>query len=196
MRPFELQILREGSCLTPTNEGRLGTAYNSGRSTRRFVTSTRTDPGEKAMGKKRTTPRKREAGSRDFISAGGDYVGRDKVSIGGDYAGRDIRKSTGMSASEIADLFNDIYKVIDQQPPSVDRGDVREAVEAIKGEATKVAGGKEQPNETIIRLSAQNLIRMAPDILEVIAASLASPAAGVAAVIRKVIDKANASPAG
>ena len=70
---------------------------------------------------------------------------------------------------------------------------MREAVDAIQAETTKAVEGKEPPNETIIKLSAQNLIKMAPDILEVLAAGLVSPAAAVAAVIRKVIEKAKAS---
>ena len=145
---------------------------------------------------KKTTHKKTESGSRDIITTGGDYVGRDKITIGGDYAGRDMIRSTGMSAAEVAQLFNDAYKRIDQLPASVDKAEVREAVDAIKKEATNAAEGKEPANNTIVKLSAQNLIKMAPDILEVIAASLASPAAGVAAVIRKVIDKAKATPAG
>jgi len=37
------------------------------------------------------------------------------------------------------------------------------------------------------------LISMAPDILDVIVATVANPAAGVATVIRKVLDKAKAA---
>ena len=127
------------------------------------------------------------------ISAGGDYVGRDK--IGGDRVGRD-KITIGATGDDIAKLFDNVYKRIEQLPAAADKAEVRDAVDAIKEEAVKEATLGEPANEKMVKFSAQSLIKMAPDILDVIAASLASPAAGVAAVIRKVIDKARAEPTG
>lgn len=143
---------------------------------------------------KRSTKKVAPEGTR--ITTGGDYVGGNKVTAGGDYAGRDMIKSYGTSAGELAQIFQDIYGRVDRLPAGVDKAEVREAVDAIKEEAEKAVEGKEEPNEKIVKLSAQNIIKMAPDILEVAAAALASPAAGIAAVIRKVIDKAKAEPGG
>lgn len=127
------------------------------------------------------------------VQAGGDVIAGNKMQAGGDIAGGDIVKTTGVTADEIAKLFKELDARIAQLPAEVDKAEVKEAVDAIKGEVQKEASGDEKPDETKVKFSAQALLKMAPDILEVAAASLASPAAGVAAIIRKVINKAKAA---
>ncbi len=116
------------------------------------------------------------------VTVGGDIVGRDKITT--------TTTTTGMSAEDFNKIFDNIYKRIEALPPQVDKADVRDAVDTIKAEAKKeaVEGGK--PDEKMVKLSANSLINMAPDILEVIATTFANPAAGVATVIRKILEKA------
>jgi len=112
---------------------------------------------------------------------------------GGDLIGGNVTTTTGMTAEDFARLFDVVYKRIEQLPPSVDKADVREAVETIEAEAKKQATEGKPPDEKMVKLSAQSLLSMAPDILDVIVATVANPAAGVATVIRKVLDKAKAA---
>ncbi|HKZ83076.1 MAG TPA: hypothetical protein VJ793_05410 [Anaerolineae bacterium] len=137
---------------------------------------------------KKTTTINRSGGID--ISAGGGTI-----NVTGDLTGRDkvTTTTTGVTAEDFAKLFDVVYKRMERLPPSVDKADVREAVETIETEAKKEATRGEPPDEKLVKLSAQSLINMAPDILEVAAATLASPAAGVAAVIRKVLNKAKAA---
>ena len=130
------------------------------------------------------------------MSDGGVHIGGN-ASVQGDVVGRDkitttttTTSTTGMAAEDFNKIFDNIYKRIEALPPQVDKADVRDAVDTIKAEAEKeaVEGGK--PDEKMVKLSANSLINMAPDILEVIAATFANPAAGVATVIRKILDKA------
>jgi hypothetical protein len=136
---------------------------------------------------------KKSSGS---ISAGGDVVFGGKTTAGGDVVkGNKITISQGAGLDDIARLFDKVYRQIDQLPVSVDKAEVREHADAIRDAAVEVAKTGKPPDdkaEKIVRSSAQNLAKMAPDILEVIGASLVSPAAGIAAVIRKVLDKAKA----
>jgi hypothetical protein len=64
--------------------------------------------------------------------------------------------------------------------------DVRDAVEVIQAENDK----GEEADERIIRFSFRTLARMAPDIFEVAAATLANPVAGLSAVVQKIAKKA------
>ncbi len=121
------------------------------------------------------------------VTVGGDIVGRDKITT--------TTTTTGMSAEEFNKIFDNIYKRIETLPPQVDKSDVRDAVDTIKAEAQKeaVEGGKS--DEKIVKLSANAIVNMAPDILEVIATTFANPAAGVATVIRKILEKAKGQAA-
>jgi len=138
------------------------------------------------------TPKKGSGG----INAGGDVVFGGKTTAGGDVVkGDKITITQGAGLDDIARLFDKVYKQIDQLPASVDKAEVREHADAIRGAAVEVAKTGKPPDdktEKIVKASAQNLVKMAPDILEVIGASLANPAAGIAAVIRKVLGKAKA----
>ena len=131
-------------------------------------------------------------------TSGGVSIGG-TTDIGGSVAGGDViggnvtTTTTGITAEDFANLFDVVYKRIDQLPSSVDKADVREAVETIEAEAKKEATEGKSPDEKLVKLSAQSLISMAPDILDVIVATVANPAAGVATVIRKVLDKAKAA---
>ena len=139
------------------------------------------------------------AGGRGIvIDTDGGISGNITGNIGGSVAGRDLvggnvttTTTTGLSAADFAKVFEAIYKKADQVSPAV-KEDVRDAVDTIKAEAEKEAVKGQPPDEKAVKLSSQALVSLAPDILDVAMATLASPAAGVAAIIRKVIDRARA----
>jgi hypothetical protein len=126
----------------------------------------------------------------------GDKVGGDKIQVGnisgssGVAIGRGARATVtqGLSGDEIAKLFDSVYQRIEARPedPTVDKEELTETVQRIEAEVAK----GEAANPTKVERWLRTLASMADDIFEVTAASLVSPAAGIAAVIRKVAAKA------
>lgn len=144
------------------------------------------------------------------VTIGGDVVGRDKttttqnlntgggayvggsvtVSGSGKFVGRDDQSQTGLSAEDVAKLFASIYQQIDATSnlPPRDKEDLKADVKDVEAEAAKEAQGQ-QPDESFLERRLRSIARMAPDILDVIASTVANPALGAATVIRKVIDR-------
>ena len=123
-------------------------------------------------------------------TGGGAYVGRKVTVEGGDFVGRDQFKTVGLSGPEIADLFEPIYAAIEARRDTSpdDRADIKAEVEEVQAEATK----GEAADEGFLARRLRNLKRMAPDILDVVLAALANPAAGLGTVARKVAEKMRA----
>jgi hypothetical protein len=128
------------------------------------------------------------------VEGGVNFGGSRNVKIGGDVVGRDknVTTNTGMSAEDVAKLFDSIYKKIDQKPKE-DQADIRNAVDVIQTAAKSEAVEGKAPDESTVKMASQSLAMTAPDILKDVAdvamATLASPAAGVATIIRKVLAK-------
>jgi hypothetical protein len=130
------------------------------------------------------------------MNVGGDYVGGNKTvtqHAGGDIVGRDIITTTtqGLSddqALKLAAAFAAIQQQIDARPPdpNVETEEIKRAVEDVHTEVQK--GEAANPNKVERWLT--NLGRMAPDILKVTAATLASPVAGIATAIQLIAKKA------
>ncbi len=132
----------------------------------------------------------------------GDKVGGDKITVGdvsgtGVAIGREARATVtqGLGGDDIAKLFASVYRRIEARPedPDVDKAELTETVQKIEREVSK----GEQANPKKVERWLRTLALMAEDIFEVTAACLTSPAAGIATVIRKVVDKAKeeAAPA-
>ncbi|MBI5567171.1 MAG: hypothetical protein HY870_19895 [Chloroflexi bacterium] len=105
--------------------------------------------------------------------------------------------TTGSTPGEFAKAFDLIYQKIAAKPKE-DQTDLREAVDTIKQAAEKEAAG-EKPDaaaEKEVKSASQAIVATSPDllddVLEVATATLANPAAGVAVIIRKVLEKARA----
>ena len=131
---------------------------------------------------------------RSSIDINGDIVGGDKINAG-DISGTGINVGsgdqtihTGPSETEIANLFKPIYQQIESRPEDSDL-DKEEMVETVKKIEHEVIKGKEA-NQNKLQRWLQTLGQMAPDILEVVTATLLNPAAGIAAVVRRVAAKA------
>jgi hypothetical protein len=87
-------------------------------------------------------------------------------------------------------LFELLEARIKSRPedPNVDRQEIQEQVKQIKVEAAQ----GEKANLNKLERWIQNLSRMAPDIVDVMAASLVGPISGVAAVLQKIAAKVKA----
>jgi hypothetical protein len=129
-------------------------------------------------------------------SGGTNFEAKDGgiVNIAGDLVGRNVKNiyNNGMSADDVAKLFDSIYKRIDQKPRE-ERQDIRNAVDVIKTAAKDEAVDGKAPDTSAVTMASQSLAMTAPEILKDVAdvamATLASPAAGVATIIRKVLAK-------
>jgi hypothetical protein len=132
---------------------------------------------------------------------GGDFVGRDKRTVSitgdgnvvGDRSSATVTKTRGLDGQDLAALFDHVYQRIESRPPDpdVDKEELVGTVKKIQEEAAK----GEQANPKKVERWLKTLGLMADDIVEVTAACLLNPAAGVATVIRKVAEKAKAEAA-
>lgn len=134
----------------------------------------------------------------DFVKGdkvGGDKVGGDKISVGdiigstGVAIGRKAQAHVeqGISGADLAALFQAIYQKVEARPadPDVDKEEIVAQVQQIEAEVTT----QEQPNEKKLERWLHNLASMAPDIVDVMAASLAGPVAAGATIFKKIVDK-------
>ncbi len=117
---------------------------------------------------------------------GGGVTGRN-IRAGRDIAGHDIhnvQRHTGLDGDELARLFAAIYQSVEarREEPDVDKAEIAGTVRQVQEEVVK---GEEANPQKIARW-LKTLADIAPDILQVTAAALTHPAAGIAAVIRAV----------
>ncbi|HLO18047.1 MAG TPA: hypothetical protein VK206_24665 [Anaerolineales bacterium] len=87
-------------------------------------------------------------------------------------------------------LFELLEEKIKARPedPNVDKQEIQEQVNQIKAEAAQ--GEKANPNK--LERWIRNLAGMAPDIVDVMAASLGGPISGLTAVIQKIAARVKA----
>jgi hypothetical protein len=126
-------------------------------------------------------------GGNRIDTGGGAYVGGSVDTGGGDFVGRDQHITYGMSADQAARLFADIYSRIETHPrlDEIDKADLKTDVQEIQKEVVK----GDSADESFLARRLRNIQRTAPDILEVVLSTLTNPAAGFAAVIRKVAER-------
>jgi hypothetical protein len=104
-----------------------------------------------------------------------------------DVAQSSVHKTDDANFERLFDLLEDKIKARPEDP-NVDKQEIREQVNQIKAEAAQ--GEKANPNK--LERWIQNLSGMAPDIVDVIAASLGGPVSGVTAVIQKIAARVKA----
>jgi hypothetical protein len=97
--------------------------------------------------------------------------------------------TNGLTGPDIARLFEDVFRRIDQQNRSeTDKQEIRETVELIQDEVSK----GEKANEKALTAFFRSLQKMAPDILDVVLAAAANPMLAASVIARKVADKIKA----
>jgi uncharacterized protein associated with vWA-MoxR-VMAP ternary system len=94
---------------------------------------------------------------------------------------------------EMERLFKRAHKRIRVRPedPKVDQAKLENQVKKIEAEAAK----GEAADQSRLERWMKTLAKMAPDIVEGMAASLAGPAAGFAVVFKKIVERAKAASA-
>jgi hypothetical protein len=100
--------------------------------------------------------------------------------------------TTGLSAAEIKQLFAGLYKDIDARAelPKADKEDIKAEVQEIQSTVTQAAQKNEKIDEGFLSHRFRNIARMAPDILDVVVATLANPLTGLGVAAKKIAEKA------
>ena len=103
------------------------------------------------------------------------------------------QKVIHQATPEMENLFKRARKRVKTRPadPKVDKQKLESQVKKIEAEAAKGKGADQTKLERWVR----TLAKMAPDIVEVMAASLAGPVAGFTVVFKKIVERARAMPA-
>ncbi|HEX9388425.1 MAG TPA: hypothetical protein VF918_19020 [Anaerolineales bacterium] len=99
---------------------------------------------------------------------------------------------TGLSALEIKQLFDDLYAKIETRPetPAADKEDLKAEVKEIQSTVTEAAQKNEKMDEGFLSRRFRNIARMAPDVLDVVVATLGNPLAGLGVAVKKIAEKA------
>lgn len=121
----------------------------------------------------------------DKTTTGDIRADHSAIAVGPDaQATANITTSTGLSAAEVAALFDRLYAQIDERPNTSpeDKTDLKTDVQEIQTEAIK----GDKADEAFLARRLRNIQRMAPDILDVVIATLANPLAGFSTVVTKV----------
>ena len=110
-------------------------------------------------------------------------------------AGGDItthQTTTGLSAAEIKQLFDQLYTAIDTRAgtSSTAKEDIKAEVKEIQSTVTEAAQKNEKVDESFMARHFRNIARMAPDILDVVVATLGNPLAGLGVAAKKIAEKA------
>ena len=148
--------------------------------------------------------RKRKANENRGVSIGGnvtvengDFVAGNKtisLGTGSSFVEGNVTDSNVITGdnnilkSKHDELFDRILKQVQQRPgtSSEDREELKASIEEFKIEADK----GERANETFLSRRLRNIQQVAPDIAEVILATIANPATGFAVVVKKVAEHA------
>ena len=138
------------------------------------------------MPKKKPTARKQPALKVGNIS---DISGNVNI------AGRNItthQTITGLSASEIKQLFDQLYTAIEsnKKVSPTKKEDLKAEVQEIQSTVTEAAQKSEKVDESFLSRRFRNIARMAPDVLDVVVATLANPLAGLGVAVKKIAEKA------
>jgi len=100
--------------------------------------------------------------------------------------------TTGLSPAEIKQLFDGLYANIDAHvgTPSADKEDIKAEVKEIQATVTQAAQKNEKVDEGSLSRRFRNIARVAPDVLDVVIATLGNPLAGLGVAVKKIADKA------
>lgn len=114
-----------------------------------------------------------------------------EVNIAGGYITTN-KTSIGLSVAEIAQLFNQLYSAIEARPGTSPTGkeDLKSEVKEIQSTVSQAAQKNEKLDEGFLARHFRNIARMAPDILDVVVATLANPLAGLGVSVKKIAEKA------
>jgi hypothetical protein len=100
-----------------------------------------------------------------------------------------VQQSSGINEEQLSLVFEKMYQAIQSRPddPNIDKEELSETVQRIEQEVKK----GDQANDSKLKRWMESLNKMAPDIVDVILASLGGPVSGMTAVLKKVAEHAH-----
>ena len=137
-------------------------------------------------------PKKRSTGNKETSVRAGNFSSiSGKVNIAGGKI-TTYETNTGLSGAEIKQLFDQLYGAIDIRAKSspAEKEDLKAEVKEIQSTITEAAAKNEKVDESFLSRRFRNIARMAPDVLNVIVATLGNPLAGLGVAARKIAEKA------
>ena len=122
----------------------------------------------------------------------GDIIGTSGVANIAGGNNTTYQTTTGLSAAEIKQLFDGLYAEIDRRAntSTADKEDVKAEVKEIQSTVTEAAQKNEKVDEGFMARRFRNIARMAPDVLDVVVATLGNPLAGLGVAVKKIAEKA------
>jgi hypothetical protein len=95
----------------------------------------------------------------------------------------------GVQSEELAALFDKVHQSIESLPEAqaADKKEISENVQRIENEMTEKGG---QADESRLQRWMDNINKIAPDIVDVIIASLGGPISAATAILKKVAERA------
>lgn len=136
-----------------------------------------------------------ETGGGAIIHGNGNIVGNRLDARTLNQNENDVTINQGLDETAIAELFNEVYRQIDALPNLApeERDDLRQDVRELEEEVRLPTHTSPEPAQVDSFLSRrlENIERMAPDIVDVILASMAGPMEGLSTVVSKIVTKSN-----
>jgi cell division septum initiation protein DivIVA len=102
------------------------------------------------------------------------------------------QNTTGLNPAEIRELFDGLYKTIERNNnvSLANKKDLQAEVKEIETTVTEAVSKSENVDEGELSRHFRNIARMAPDVLEVVVATLVNPLAGLGVAVKKIAEKA------
>lgn len=103
-----------------------------------------------------------------------------------------VENKAGLNSAELKELFNQLYLIIEAKADilPVDKVDLRAEIQEVQSVVTQAVMEDEKVDEKSLARRFRNIARMAPDILDVVVATLANPLAGLGVAVKKIAEKA------
>jgi hypothetical protein len=143
--------------------------------------------------------KKRPKEDARLIAKGSSIKVRDISDVSGtvNIAGGDItthQTTSGLTAAELRQLFDQLYQAIDSRAHTspAAKEDLKAEVKEIESTVKDAVQKDEKMDESFLSRRFRNIARMAPDMLDVIVATLANPLAGLGLALKKIAEKAKA----
>ena len=137
-------------------------------------------------------PKKKRANNKPTSVRVGNFS---KISGAVNIAGGNItthQTTTGLNAKEIKQLFDQLYTAIEVNTKTspANKEDLKAEVKEIQSTVTEAAQKNEKVDEGFLSRRFRNIARMAPDVLDVVVATLGSPLARLGVAVKKIAGKA------
>jgi hypothetical protein len=103
-----------------------------------------------------------------------------------------LQTTSGLSAVDVEQLFDQLYAAIEVRPgtsPAAEE-DLKADIGEVQAALTQAVVKNVMVDEDFLCRRFRSIARMAPDILDVVVATLANPLAGLGVAFKKIAEKA------